>query len=729
MRVYGWGVFNPRRWRMLCVLTVAFLACLAAPGTLQAQTTVLLNVPDSQVIDTTIRNGAYATYNHNNTVLLTRSSTVPDWERRTIVSFNASSIPTGVTVTSATLTLKVRSGLGTSGATRPVAVRRLTASFVEGQATWLNRSSSVRWTTPGGDLGETITSANVSNVAGTVISFNVTALVQRAVNGEFSRQVMMALIDTGGGGDAKDSYREYHSTEAYYAADRPQLTIRYGSTSTTAIYVPASGSLQAALDQVQPGGTITLQAGATYIGNFRLPAKGGPVVDRLCGPDSVTTARPYVTITTANASLPPAGTRIDPSYKSRLATIRSSNGTAALRTNLGASYYRIVGVNFEANVGGGGDVITLGNDAQTTLSEVAHHIELDRVLISGDPAVGQRRGVSVQAKYVTIKNSDIRDIKAVGFDAQAIAGWNTPGQIVITNNLLEAAGENIMFGGANINIPSLVPCDIVIERNLLTKDTAWRGSSWTVKNLLELKNARRVRISHNILEYNWQAAQTGFAVVLTPRNTSGRTPWVTVEDIEFSHNVVRHVGSGFNISGHDDTGISQQTRRILIRNNLLYDIHSGTWGGTGVFAQIGGEPRDITIDHNTILHTGNIVTFYSGSYYTSSGVRVTGGPIYGFSYTNNMAKHNAYGIFGSGKSIGNGSLAYYTPGSVVTRNVFATDGSFTSNYPAGNFFPTVSAFYAGFVDGNNRDYRLLSTSPYNNAGSDGADLGCAFPVP
>ena len=714
MLVYGWGVSNPRRWRMLCAPAVALLASLAAPGRAQAQTTVLLNVPDTQVIDTTIRNGSYATYNHNNTVLLTRSSTDPQWERRTIISFNASSLPSGVTISSATLTLKVRSGLGSSGATRPVAVRRLTTSFVESQATWLNRTSSARWTTPGGDLGETITSANVSNTAGTVVSFNVTALVQRAVNGEFGRQVMMALIDTGGGGDAKESYREYHSTEAYYAADRPQLTVRYGSTSSTAIHVPAGGSLQAAIDQVAPGGTITLASGATYIGNFRLPAKGGTS---------------YITITTANVTLPPAGTRIDPSYKPRLATIRSSNGTAALRTNLSASYYRIVGINFEANVGGGGDIITLGNDAQTTMSQVAHHIELDRVLISGDPAIGQRRGISLQAMNVIIQNSDIRDIKAEGFDAQAIAGWNTPGQIVIRNNLLEAAGENIMFGGANINIPNLVPSDIVIERNLMTKDTAWRGSSWTVKNLLELKNARRVRISHNILEYNWQAAQTGFAVVLTPRNTSGRTPWVTVEDVEFSHNVVRHVGSGFNISGHDDTGISQQTKRILIRNNLLYDIHSGTWGGTGVFAQIGGGPRDITIDHNTILHTDNIVTLYSGSYYNSSGVRVSGGPIYGFSYTNNMAKHNAYGIFGSGKSIGNGSLAYYTPGAVVTRNVFATDRSFSANYPAGNFFPTVSAFYAGFVNASNRDYRLVSTSSYNNAGTDGVDIGCAFPVP
>jgi hypothetical protein len=341
--------------------------------------------------------------------------------------------------------------------------------------------------------------------------------------------------------------------------------------------------------------------------------------------------------------------------------------------------------------------------------------------------VGQRRGVSVQAAHVSILNSDIRDIKDVGYDSQAIAGWNTPGPIVIRNNFLEAAGENILFGGADARIANVIPSDIVIEDNLFTKDTAWRGRSWTVKNLFELKCARRVLVRGNTFENIWAAGQNGFAVQLTPRNQDGGAPWCAVQDVEFSSNVFRHAGAVFNISGHDDTHRSGQLARLLIKNNLAYDIHSGTWGGNGAFAQIGNEPRDITIDHNTILHTGNIITFYSGRYLNSSGASVAGGPILGFSYTNNLAKHNAYGIFGSGKSIGLGSLTYYTPGAVVTRNVFATDTSQASRYPAGNFFPTVAAFYAGFVNAAQRDYHLVPASPYVGAGSDGADIGAAIP--
>jgi hypothetical protein len=483
-------------------------------------------------------------------------------------------------------------------------------------------------------------------------------------------------------------------------------------TAEQVIDVPAGGSLQQALNAIQPGGTIRLAAGATYVGNFSLPAKGGTS---------------FITITTRDAALPPAGTRITPSYKPRLATIRSSSTSSALTTATAASYYRIVGVAFEANQNGSGDIIALGRDAQTTLAEVPHHIELDRVLITGHPTVGQKRAISVNAAHVSILNSDIRDIKAVGQDSQAICGWNTLGPITIRNNYLEAAGENIMFGGANINIPGAVPSDIIVENNVLTKNPEWRGTTWTIKNIFELKNARRVLVRRNVMQFNWEAAQPGFAVVFTPRNSSGRTPWVVVEDVEFSGNIVSHTSSAFNLLGHDDTAQSGQLARILIKDNLVFNVDSAAWGGVGLFAQIGGEPRDITIDHNTVMHTGNIVTFYSGTYINSSGATVTGGPIAGFTFTTNLVKHNQYGIFGSGQAYGSGSLNYYAPGAVFRRNVLATDRDVASRYPPDNLFPAVSSFNSAFYNATGLDFRIaLAGSSYMLAGTDGRDLGCDF---
>jgi hypothetical protein len=709
----SWGVSPSARTVVRARLLLALvLAAMMTAGS-EAQiptTTVVLAARDTEVVDTMIRNGSYANANQDNAVLLTRSSSIPEWERRTIFGFETGGIPAGSSIVSANLVLTVRTGLGTAGSTRPVTVYRLSTPFVENQATWMSARSGVAWQTPGGDLGQSYGTVAVTNTAGARVTFDLTALVQQTIANAFeSRQTRLALVDVGGGGDAKVSYREYHSSEAGTASFRPQLTIVYRPPTTAAtIDVPAGGDLQDALNRAVPGQEVRLAAGAVYTGNFVLPAKTGTAV---------------ITLTTNNAILPADGTRITPGYRPQLATLRSPDGYPALATAPAAANYRIVGIAFDANVGGAGDVIALGSHTQTTLAEVPHHIELDRVLLTGDGAAGQKRGISVNAAHVTIANSDIRGIKAIGQDSQAIAGWNTPGPVTISNNYLEAAGENIMFGGAGVALPGVVPSDILVEGNLLTKDVAWRGTSWTVKNLFELKSARRVVVRGNTMEYNWSAGQPGFAVVFTPRNQGGLAPWSVVEDVEFAHNVVRHSGSGFNLLGHDDMAISGQLARIWIHDNLFEDISSANWGGGGHFAQIGGEPRDITIDHNTVLHTGNIVTFYSGSYPNASGVRVTAGPTVGFVFTNNFMKHNAYGIFGNNQAWGNGSLNYYAPGAVVRRNVMASNSSVGYRYPADNFFPNVATFMACFLNPAAGDYRLVSGCLYVGAGTDGADLG------
>ena len=153
---------------------VCAYATLFATTTAFAQTKIL-NVPDSQVIDTTIRNGPYAAINQNGATLLTRSSTVPEWERRTLINIDTTTIPAGSKVQSAVLTLTLKSGLGTAGAKRPVSVYRVQSPFSETQATWLNRQSGTPWSAPGSDIAEVVASADVTNVAGAKINFNVSS--------------------------------------------------------------------------------------------------------------------------------------------------------------------------------------------------------------------------------------------------------------------------------------------------------------------------------------------------------------------------------------------------------------------------------------------------------------------------------------------------------------------------------------------------------------------------
>ena len=164
----------------------------------------------------------------------------------------------------------------------------------------------------------------------------------------------------------------------------------------------------------------------------------------------------------------------------------------------------------------------------------------------------------------------------MGHDSQAILGFNGPGPFKIVNNYLEGAGENIMFGGGDPSIPGLVPSDIEIRGNHLFKPLRWRpeaarstsGIHWTVKNLLELKNAQRVLIEGNVLENVWAGEQNGSSVVLTPRN-GGSAPWSVVQDVMFRNNIVRNaVGWRFRSRAWTTAIPANRCAESAIANNL-----------------------------------------------------------------------------------------------------------------------------------------------------------------
>ena len=228
------------------------------------------------------------------------------------------------------------------------------------------------------------------------------------------------------------------------------------------VFVAAGGDLQQALNQAQPGDTILLQENAEFVGNFVLPVKTGDawITVRSAAPDSV---------------LPGAGVRILPAHAALLARLRSPNASAALRTAAGAHHWNLRYLEFPATEGGLGDVVQIGDgsSAQSSLSQVPHHIVLNHLYVHGDPYVGQKRGIALNAATVTISDSYIADCKGIGQDTQAIGGWNGPGPYVIENNYLEAAGENVLFGGADPAIANLVADGIVFRRNHLSRPMAW----------------------------------------------------------------------------------------------------------------------------------------------------------------------------------------------------------------------------------------------------------------
>jgi len=465
------------------------------------------------------------------------------------------------------------------------------------------------------------------------------------------------------------------------------------NAGSSVINVKAGSDLQKALKNARPGDTLLLEPGAEFIGSFTLPAKTGDA---------------YITVRSAasDASLPVPGERITPAYATMLPKIVSpGQGAAALLTEKGAHHYRFIGIEFKpANASAFVyDLIQLGDGskAQNSLDGVPHHLILDRCYIHGAPDAYLKRGVALNSAETEIINSYISDCKAKGQDSQSIMGFNGPGPFKIINNYLEGAGENIMFGGAEPSIPNLVPSDIEVRGNFLTKPLAWRGV-WSVKNLFELKNARRVVVDGNVMEHNWSDGQDGTAVLFTVRAEDGRTPWATIEDVEFINNRVRGAGGIFNFYGSEGRG----GHRVIVRNNVFDDIDAQKWKGGGQF-MTATQWDGIVVEHNTILNSGNITKAY-------------GLPVTGFVFRNNVVVSNAYGFQGDGHASGSDSLNTYFPKSIVSHNaIIGGDASISKDR---NMFP-ISLKALKFVNMDAGDYRLRPDSPLKKAASDGTDIG------
>jgi hypothetical protein len=466
------------------------------------------------------------------------------------------------------------------------------------------------------------------------------------------------------------------------------------------------GNLQAALDGAQPGDIVTLAAGATYTGPFTLPRKMG---------DGWITVR-----SSALDSLPPAGRRVSPEQASLMPKIRGQGSGPAVATAPGAHHFRFVGIEFHPDPGHYTDtLITLGTGQEETVDALPHHLMFERCFVHGDATVGGKRGIGLNGGTTVIADSWLSDWKGRGQDTQALAGWNGTGPFKIVNNHVEGAGENLIFGGADARIRDLVPSDIEIRRNHFTKPLAWNpndrehygGARWSVKNLLELKNARRVLVDGNLFENNWLESQSGYAILFTPRNQDGAAPWSVVEDVTFSNNVVRRSASGIQLLGRDNNHPSQQLRRLLVRNNLFEEL--GGPGSTpdgavrGTVVQFEDNTADIVFEHNTALQSGNIIA-------------AGGRPHTGLVFRDNLALNNEYGVIGTDTGPGRPTLARYFPDAVFDHNVIV--GGQSATYPSGNAFPS-SVDRVGFVNRKGGDCRLAASSAYRGTAADGRDPG------
>jgi len=547
-------------------------------------------------------------------------------------------------------------------------------------------------------------------------------------------------------------------------AELPRVYVNSSMASTPApgvrTTVPAGANLQQALNNAHCGDTLLLQAGATFIGNYSLPAKPCDdqhwIVIRTSAPDS---------------SLPPEGTRISPCYAGVaslpgrpsfpcstptkvMARLMASNAGPIVLAS-GSSHYRL----------GPGLEITrpLSSSIYVALASAngaAHQIVVDRDWIHGVPMYDTVRGVMLsRVTYAAIVESYINDFHCAALigaceDSQAIAGGtgSTPQGIwKIHNNFLEAAAETILFGGVTTN--SVTPADIEITKNHMFKPSTWmpgqpgfvgRPNSditkcittpgycpFVVKNLFELKNAQRVLLEGNILEYSWPGfSQHGAAISVNGMNPADRTlSYISVMDVTVRYNHTSHTASVFSLSNPGPNNLP--IGRISIHDNIFDDVSPKYQNGdpAGAFAGVYTSCSDSTCGNGDIFvsHNTELITQPTKWFAVVGAGR---GPIPNWTYTNNIVSMNAgIAVMNAGSTgctdnkMGNAAKlgACFSPFAMNHNALIGGSGT----WPAGNFLPVSPAAvqFVNYKNANGGDYRLLSTSPYHNAGTDGKDLG------
>ena len=472
----------------------------------------------------------------------------------------------------------------------------------------------------------------------------------------------------------------------------------------TTISVAAGGNLQAALNSAQPGDVIELANGATFSGNFTLPNKN-------------TTSTNWIVIRPASmAGVPAEGSRMTPSLAAtaRLPIILSTTNQGAFSTDIGAHHYRLIAleVSVPASIPNTG-LIRLGSGYESSVAQLPHDLVLDRLYVHGAPTGENRRCVTLNSASSAVIDSYISDCHEHSSDSQAIAAWNGSGPFKIVNNYLEAASENIMFGGADPMIPGMVASDIEIRHNHITKQLGWKGQGWVVKNLFELKAAHRVLVEGNLFENNWQDAQGGSAISLKSVNQGGTCAPCGTADVTFRLNLIRNTGSGFALTGLDP-GASAIMSRVTITDNVMSGINVAPWfDGDGRGFLINNNPIDLVVAHNTVPDPTNTAITFGGP---------TTMPPLRLVLRDNIVGGGQYGVKGPGLGIA-ASFAAFMPTGGYLGNVITLQAA--AGYPAGNFFAS-SLAAVGFTNAGAGDFHLTSGSAYWGKGTDminpGADI-------
>jgi hypothetical protein len=473
-------------------------------------------------------------------------------------------------------------------------------------------------------------------------------------------------------------------------SDSASVIVTLNRMDSVIFRIAAGDSLafKEALINAQSGDIIELEAGATYLGNFELPKKQGDAV---------------IVIRTSAFALLPQG-RVSPSDAPRMAKISDQDGrTVTISAEFGASNYRLEGLEIISTAPAITSLVRFGYSEgryANVLEEFSDNITIDRCYLHGSTSQSIQRGVNANGSNITLSNSYVAGIHMVGIDTQAFLAVLGTGPYTIENNFLEAAGENVLFGGAGWGnrYPEFNPQNITIRNNLISKPNRWNagqpecdipphpeydGSNWQIKNLVEFKIGGNILVEGNIIENTWCAAQDGPAVLITPREAS-------IDNVVFRNNVIRNARYAFQVNPAD-----QELSNVVIENNLIYNME---WRIFEVTAPSGKQTENLIIRNNTCLFAAENTT-NNGYGSTQLVVGDLDVAVTNLIYQDNLISGGFYAIHGAGQSPGLMSIEVFCDGFDVRGNAIVNPNmnyETDSIYRIGDNYDQAGDFYGDF---------------------------------
>lgn len=550
----------------------------------------------------------------------------------------------------------------------------------------------------------------------------------------------------------------YSESDAITLPTLPQATVNttMPAITGTTYTVSACNTLQSTLDTAAAASAslnhaININVGLTCTGPYVLPAHNS--------------GSGWIVIRSSNyASLPAEGTRISTSDATNMPTIKygQASENAAIYAASNAQRYRFVGINFTDNNSYTVNYAFIQTGRGGSGGTNTGYFVFDRVLFRPTSNIPTGRAIYADADVGNVAIIDsycsgVYGTTSLIGDTQCFLFISNAGPILIRNNYLSAAGENVMFCGGepfNINVnQQYMPKDITIQRNLFEKETStWNtDNGYTVKTLFETKCGNRILVEGNIFQ-NQTGYQGDVAFRLTPRNEYVNPSYIEVSDLTIRHNIVRNVANWINAIASDDGSVdpgtfptsgsySNHSKRWAIHNNLVYGLgntcYPSTNCGSVMSIAFGGsgsncydyvttcKMEDLSFFHNTI----DKVTQRWFCVMSAGEVNLD----YRDNLINNNSSNGIYNCDSNTDGIGTAALNVWYGGTwTMTNNTVAAVTS-SGSYPSGGSTNSYPASYTSIQwvtpctatppCTGTYDYSLQAGSPAKSSASDGADRG------